>query len=316
MVGVAAFTLASVVPAMAMQRGAGREDASAGNESDVIWSQVTVSGTGTGGAGGGAPLTSRDTTWVPPVCWLQPLHTPEEFAELMADERAHSGSAQSDWLADIRAVDYHQGEDGHWWGTVFNQHLPEEEARGECAILRGNEVWVETGADPPAGEAVGPEMLAEVAYAATRLPPPQATLRPPPDAQRVNLDVHVALAADALPGRVTTTASMDHLGVRFAATVVAVPRELRVEAGTEYADPAVCEYRLDGSEVDTAGADCNVTYRRASDEAGYPLRVELTWDVHWTASADPDGAVAEVLPDGFTASEQLVTVREIQTVVR
>jgi hypothetical protein len=40
------------------------------------------------------------------------------------------------------------------------------------------------------------------------------------------------------------------------------------------------------------------------------------WDVHWTPSADPDGAPAEpALPDGLSRHEETVLVREIQSIV-
>jgi hypothetical protein len=311
---VAAAVLALVVlsaqSATGDPRDAGREG---GNTGDVIWSEVNVTSTGPGGES--VPLSSHDATWVPPACWMQPLHTPEEFAKMMADATAHPESAQSDWLAEIREADYYQGEDGHWWGLVYNQHLPEEEARDKCELFGGNPEWIETG-DLPEQTPITPELLAEIAYAATELPAPEVRLSPPPELQKVNLDVHAAIDGNGLPERVSTTASIDFAGMNIAATVVAAPAQLRIEAGTEHAEPGVCTYQLSGSTVDTAGSGCNIVYRKTSGDGTYPLEAQVTWNVHWTASADPDGPVEAELPTGYTTTPYDVTVREIQTIVR
>ncbi|NGO72641.1 hypothetical protein [Streptomyces boncukensis] len=63
---------------------------------------------------------------------------------------------------------------------------------------------------------------------------------------------------------------IDEAGVDLAATTVATPTRLRLEAGTDDARPASCTYDLTGRSrtyaVDTKKADCNITYRRATAE--------------------------------------------------
>jgi enoyl reductase len=161
-------------------------------------------------------------------------------------------------------------------------------------------------------------MLSKVAYGATQLPTRTVALSPAAANQKVNLATYVTFA-DALP-RVFVTAQVPNPPV--AATVVAEPYSLHIDAGTSYADPQTCDYRFeqvgDTYNIDTAGAACNVTYRRATAAgASYTLKAQITWRVHWTPSANPDGPPADpAMPDGYTTSPQQVAVQEIQTVNR
>ncbi|RZB17839.1 hypothetical protein StrepF001_18705 [Streptomyces sp. F001] len=121
--------------------------------------------------------------------------------------------------------------------------------------------------------------------------------------------------------RMWTTASINYKGVQMAATTVAAPVALKVEAGTADADPQTCTYDLvkgkGGYTVDSKDAGCNVTYRRSSGTGTYPFKASITWKVTWTDSADPDGAPQQpALPDGLSTYEQDVTVKEIQAVNR
>jgi len=110
--------------------------------------------------------------------------------------------------------------------------------------------------------------------------------------------------------------------VHIAATTVAVPTQLRVDAGTGYAEPRTCTYDLTGARrlvhVDTRHDACNVTYRKASPAGGYPLTASIVWKVTWTPSADPDGrrAPTPAMPDGESTATSQVTVRENEAINR
>ncbi|WP_158687644.1 hypothetical protein [Streptomyces sp. AA1529] len=127
-------------------------------------------------------------------------------------------------------------------------------------------------------------------------------------------------------GPVWVTASIDYLGLDIAATTIATPKSLKADAGTHEAAPHTCTHDLEevkgGYQVDSKGADCNISYKRASGDGGqhgtYPFKASLVWDVAWTDSASPDGPPVgdPPLPDGQSTYEQDVTVREIQSIVR
>ncbi|MEU8352103.1 hypothetical protein [Streptomyces sp. NPDC048845] len=126
---------------------------------------------------------------------------------------------------------------------------------------------------------------------------------------------------DAPLDQVWVTASIDYMGYSVAATTVATPESLTVNAGTEYAEPSSCTYDLaksgDGYKVDSKGSDCNITYRRSSRNDSYELTAELTWRVHWTASADPGGPLQQpALPDGTSSTTEDVVVKEVQSINR
>ncbi|MBD0740046.1 hypothetical protein BGM09_11605 [Streptomyces sp. CBMA29] len=103
--------------------------------------------------------------------------------------------------------------------------------------------------------------------------------------------------------------------------MVAEPYALHVDAGTSHAEPQSCDYLFkrngDQYNIDTEGAGCNIVYRKATAAGGaYTLQAQITWKVHWTATADPNGPVAGPMDDGYTTSPQDVTVQEIQAVNR
>jgi hypothetical protein len=95
---------------------------------------------------------------------------------------------------------------------------------------------------------------------------------------------------------------------------------LRVDAGTSYAQPQTCEYTFadsgGGYSLDSAGAACNITYRKATLGGTYPLRAEITWHVTWTPTAAPQPDAGQELPTGYSDFQQDVTVEEIQAVNR
>ncbi|MFJ5614122.1 hypothetical protein ACIQCJ_32685 [Streptomyces sp. NPDC093221] len=287
----------------------------------VLSSRVSLGGTGYTGGNGTQPITSSNANWSPPDCWYEAF-TPDEF-EAVLDERYYAAGNRNagsvyNYLygvrSDMTAIKYHRGDDGSWWLLVYNRDLPENTA-GSCTLSDGWK-WVDAGNPPPPG-AITAEQLSQVAYAATKLPARKVTLSPGANNQKVNLATYVKFA-DALP-QVYVTAQVPHPPV--AATVVAQPYALHVEAGTSYASPQSCDYvfKRVGNQynIDTEGSGCNITYRKATAAGGaYTLRAQITWKVHWTATADQNGPVAGPMDDGYTTSEQDVTVQEIQAVNR
>lgn len=267
--------------------------------------------------GAGAKMTAAGTSqWSPPACWYEPEYTAEEFAHYVDSHYVSDANAFADMAERYGKDDFNKGEAGVWWELK----VPELSRAGECAAL-DDWAWIRPGKPPANVPAIDPETLAGLAYEQTVLPAPPVTLRPLPQNQMVNVDTQVAFT---LPlDRVTVTASLDDaaLGVHVAATTVAEPYALRVDAGTADAQPRTCTYRLTAQEdgnygVNTARAGCNVTYRRPSHADGYTLTASLVWRVHWTPSAGPDGppAAAPALPDGESAAPTTVTVRQTEAV--
>ncbi|WP_409236983.1 hypothetical protein [Streptomyces sp. PA5.6] len=255
------------------------------------------------------------------MCWTQPKFTPEQYKEEQkktAPIDPSTGKTLPGWND---GKDFHEGDKGAWWFRTYavdqlksgNIELGDME---KCTTIKGVQ-WVEAG-EPPA-DAISPLALAGLAYAETKLPAPPVTLRPAADNQIVNLPTHVKF--DAPLERVWVTARFNHLGVDLAATTVATPVALRVDAGTDFADPRTCEYDLSsgksGYQVDTSKADCNIAFKKSTGDGSYPLQAQVTWKVTWTDSANPDGAPREPdLPAGLSTFEQDVAVKEVQSVNR
>lgn len=309
----AALVLATTGPATA---GDGTEQ----GDSDTIGSRVQYSASSPG-SGETSPMTPIGGNWSPPKCWYEPRYTPEQMDKYvhetyMAEHNATS--AISELVTEDSTFDLRKDKEGLWWQLVYQDDGVTAEA---CSATKS---FMFVGPEEPAEpntDVVDPETLAALAYNETELPAPPVDLKPNPDRQVVNLETHAVLDPAELQ-RVWTTAFIDPPGAdRIAATTVATPLRLRLEAGTEYADPDVCEYDLvrrgGGFAVDTEDAGCNITYRRSSGDGTYELEASLTWNVNWNPTESPDGApVNEDFPDGQSTTEIPVTVKEIQTVVR
>lgn len=279
---------------------------------------------GRGPVRGTTPLRSVNTNWAPPGCWFEPRYTPEQYQTYFR-EGMKGWSTGKEYVEPLRekleAEKYNQGKDGLWWQITYNPHVSAQYALDHCAPYGDPEVWVPRGDPAPPRGVPKPVDLKDIAYSKVTLPDPPVELSPVRDNQTVNLATYVKFEGDL--DRVYTTAEINapQYGINVAATVVAVPTSLRIDAGTSYADPQTCTYALapgaaagGGYQVDSAKDDCNITYRKAGP---YTLHAEITWKVTWTPSADPDGAVAEpALPDGLSGNDVPVTVKEIQTVVR
>ncbi|MFG3252613.1 hypothetical protein [Streptomyces sp. NPDC048172] len=269
-------------------------------------------------AGGAAMAAPPGAAWEPPACWYEPKFTAGEFESFAA--RIDHGTGDEGTGNGMRDHygDFHKGDKGKWYWRVYDDKRTGE-APDSC--FEGD-AFQFIGPDDPAPAdlpVIDPEILAGLAYRQTKLPPPDLKLSPSPGKQVVNLETHAAFAKKL--DRVWVTASLKGMGLDIAATTVATPVKLRLEAGTEDAKPASCTYDLGkrgaGYAVDSKGADCNITYRRSSGDGTYALKAYLTWKVTWSEGESPDGAPQDpAMPDGESQSETAVTVKEIQSIVR
>jgi hypothetical protein len=222
-------------------------------------------------------------------------------------------------LEKLEAEKYNQGKDGLWWQITYNPDVSAQYALDHCTPYDAPEVWVPTGDPAPPPGVPRPVDLKNIAYSAVKLPAPPVELSPVGENQTVNLPTYVRFAGKL--GRAYATAELvaPQYGVNVAATVVAVPTSLRIDAGTSFADPQTCTYDLapgagGGYQVDSSKDDCNITYRKRGP---YTLHAEITWKVTWTPSTNADGPAAQPgLPDGLSGNDTAVAVKEIQTVVR
>ena len=291
-------------------------DSGAESESGSIGAHIRINQSTPASSGSTTSATSSDVNWKPPVCWYEPMYTPEEYEKFIKSAYAGAGKPAADYAKKRDEQKYHKGDDGLWWQVQFRDDTYTE----ACPVTTENwEIWVPPADPQPDPNKVTPEILSELAFNSTKLPTPPVELQPRADRLLVNLGTRVAFKGDL--DRVWTTASLDYKGVQLAATTVATPVALKVDAGTADADPQSCTYDLvkgkGGYTADSEGAGCNVTYLRASGDGTYPFKASITWKVTWTDSADPGGPPQEPgLPDGLSTFEQDVTVKEAQAVNR
>ncbi|WP_326797604.1 hypothetical protein OG946_21075 [Streptomyces sp. NBC_01808] len=298
----------------AADRGTGTTDTGGGSGNGGVNSTVKFE---YHSPGGGQPMTSSTGNWSPPVCWFEPRYTNDALAkhnEEMEDKGPLEGIDHDTAENRKEETDAHKDKDGMWW-----ERTPVMSPRS-CEIGE-LWIWVDRGDPDPPADAIDPEILAGLAYAETKLPAPPVDLKPNADRNVVNLPTKIEFSEPL--DRVWTTASLANAqaGINIAATTVAEPVSLRIDAGTEYAEPSSCTYDLvkadGGYQVNSDGSGCNITYRKSSGEGAYSMEAQIVWDVTWNPTASPDGTPQnDDLPDGLSVSEQEVTVKEIQTVVR
>jgi enoyl reductase len=253
---------------------------------------------------------------------MQPKYTAEQYKQLVQQNAQNIKNAGGGAVRVVSAQrDFHEGEKGAWWYRTYDvdqltSGSTNPQQMAQCSTLPSM-VWVKAEAPTPP-RAISPEVLSGMAYKAMKLPAAPVQLSPPAD-QIVNFPTYAKFSA-AL-NRVWVTARFNDLGVDIAATTVATPVALRIDAGTPYADPRTCTYSLTQTpsdyQADTSHATCNITYRRSSGQSTYPLQAQITWKIAWNATANPDAPPQQPpLPDGMSTYTENVTVKEIQTVVR
>ncbi|MFJ1757651.1 hypothetical protein [Kitasatospora sp. NPDC088134] len=275
------------------------------------------------GGEGSKHLVSSAGSWDPPACWYEPAYSPEgldsAYQALIEKMGGSTGGADLKKAYDQLKADgdFHRGQQGAWWAMVKTKAAWDLPVTATCTQSPGLR-WVPLG-NPPAGLlTVTPQMLSKIAYGATKLPSPAVSLSPEADRQTVNLPTYIKFDRPLQP--VSVTASLNYLGYSIAASTLAVPVSLEVDAGTDDASPRTCTYPFTSSGggyvIDSSSSGCNITYQRSSRGGTYPLTGRVKWKVTWTASTNPNAAPANALPDGLTdAAPQNVVVKEIQTVV-
>ncbi|NUP39363.1 MAG: hypothetical protein HOY76_20690 [Streptomyces sp.] len=320
-VGAVVATCVAVVTAGTTTASAGNGKTGSGSTAGGDGSEYTVHVNYTHRGEGSNPQSVKySAPFTPPVCWYTAM-TPDQFKAEIArryDNAGQKGAGTvyeyyNQVMSDMNTVDYHKGDDGSWWVLTWDDTRLNDPGSPWCAYAQG---WLwEPPGNPPQNR-ITPDMLAQAAYGQMKLPSEGVTLSPPPLNQKVNLPTYVNFTqADA---QVSVTAQLTEPdGTVIAATVVAEPYRLHVEAGTPDADPRTCDYTVDGGKLDTAGASCNITYLKASDGGTYPFTADTTWRVWWSPTADVQPMTGNpTLPSGLTETRQDVTVKEIQAVNR
>lgn len=326
---------AITIPVAGSAQSAWAADAISGSESsktgeseatshgNTIAAQVQLD-TAHNGGGGAPPAQSVSAKWPPPLCWMQPKYSGKQYKQEQLGQGGDHPANPDLVQESTKKRDYHEGEKGAWWFLTFDvdrmrSGTLKPGAAADCrAEHTETEEWVPYQAPKPQG-AISPLVLSGQAFKALKLPAPPVKLSPSPGRQKVNLPVQVKF--DAPLNRHWVTAAFDAQGVDIAATTVATPTALRIDAGTSDADPQSCTYKLaksgTGYQVDSSKSDCNIAYQRASGDGTYPLQAQVQWKVKWTATDDPDGPEQNpALPDALSTQEVPVTVKEIQTVTR
>ncbi|MEU3502694.1 hypothetical protein ABZ726_18685, partial [Streptomyces hundungensis] len=166
--------------------------------------------------------------WTPPACWYVPKYSPAEFKAHVepiwgADSTGSSwDAAQRDRYVNGKPYtnfNLDKADKGYWWDSYADPSF-----RPGWDACQKPYFWVDKGAPPPADipEAVTPEVLGKLAYAAIRVPTTKVTLKPD-GASKVNLPTWAWLdRTDFHP--VSVTASVPALGI--AATTTATPVSL------------------------------------------------------------------------------------------
>ena len=321
---IAATSLSTAAPASA---GGGRgQGSSQGCQQDVgghatCQSGVVFSVNGTG------TTVAAPKDWQPSPCWHEPSIITPGLLKLLSLVPLIGPVIPVLTGGDTGTNgDYHDGQKGRWWEFVYNPNMPD--AMTQCQLSPYPPLeWV-PDVTPPA-DAVDPWQMAEAAAEVIPVTPPVLTLRPGANRQIVNLPTLVSFA-DPFP-RTWVTARLDVNGYALAATTIATPASVTVNAGTPNASPSSCTYTLAPSsgdyQVDANSAHCSdgssgpnagIVYRRpTAPGATYALTATVTWNVTWTNTDNPDSPPQTdhtLGPLTLTTPPVPVTVNEVETV--
>ncbi|MFF3639604.1 hypothetical protein [Streptomyces sp. NPDC002564] len=301
-------------------------EVSGGASGQSITSKVTFKVGGTSRVGEAGALTPA-SPWTPPPCWYEPFWTARDFKKFTeASWRMHAaaGGAGADLAAEkarlrgghpYKDFNVAKNSDGMWWIAIDNPAIAGDATATECTR---DPFWADRGEVPDAPGAIGPEMLAGLAYQETQVPGTQVSMAPE-GGTKVNLPTWIWLD-EAEFRAVSATASLPGAGLW--ARTTATPVSLRIDPGTSDAEtyPASGECVIEGRSVGEPYArgksgetpPCGVRYLRSSGGAAYELGATLTWRMSWQGS---DGTSGD-LPDGVYGSGQDVAVQEIQALNR
>ncbi len=321
--------------------GSGGTDGKGGLIASVTDSQIRVTAPD---APKGVPVgsvTSTDPDWEPPVCWYEPVFTPEQLKRSVDGLDGMGAVNAHEWWTKGLFVDhydkgepadnfdindgsggnstaegyrnYNIGEQGKFWRSVVRKGHEDDQKAWDCGRVM---FWQDAGTIPDDPHAPRPKTLAAFAYDHIEVPETEVELRPAARST-VNLPTWVWLDKGVFKD-VTVRASLDEVGVW--AETTARPVSLHLEPGTEDAEtfPASgeCEVAEDGSigAPYTKGSSeksppCGIRYLRKGD---FDLKASVTWEITWKGSQNTGGD----LPDGTFETTQDLNVREIQSVNR
>jgi hypothetical protein len=225
--------------------------------------------------------------------------------------------------------DFHDGQKGGWYEFVYNPAMPLPEAQVKCDVTMPPLLeWVPDATTPP-GNAVSAWKMAKAAEKVLPVATPTLTLRPGAGNQVVNLPTLVSL--DTFQ-RTFVTASLKVNGFALAATTIATPVSITVNAGTADASPSSCTYTLgsDGGKTPSfqidpnsthcsdgsSGSNAGIVYRRPTAAGNtYPLTASVTWNVTWTDTDNPDSLPQNPLGSlTLTSPPTPVKVNEIESI--
>ncbi|MEV5978159.1 hypothetical protein [Streptomyces sp. NPDC052114] len=303
-------------------------------------SNIKVSKVSGGSGGKGTkPLTPVDPNWEPPVCWYEPVATPEQLKaaveqlkknpnenlvpvtptlswgeELMVDHY-EKGKTQSD--GDDGYKDFNTGKKGMFWRGVINENRRDELDFFDC---EKNLFWQDAGAVPKIANAPDPEVLASYAYDKINVPDTEVEMKPQ-GKSTVNLPTWVWLDKGKFEP-VKVRAELPGTGIW--AETTAKPVSLHLDPGTADAETfpsdGECAVNDDGSigtpyRKGSSKEDppCGIKYERATGGAPFQMKASITWEITWEGS-DNDGV--HDLPNGTFEGTQDVNVQEIQSINR
>ncbi|MGP3953857.1 hypothetical protein ACTWP8_35510 [Streptomyces sp. 7N604] len=330
-----AALLAAPTPAYAgWQQGEAQGDAEGDGTLMAGATQTQIEVTQSGGSGS-TGLTPTHATWTPPVCWYEPVATPEQLKSAVKKMNPQTDTIPvspsvgwgEEWMKErygrksqySKYDDYateHQGE-GKWYRGVVNPNRRDEAPWDACSR---DMIFALDREKPPAQEMVTPEVLAGYAYDEVRIPDTDVEMSPD-GRQVVNLPTWVWSDGPRFkPGKVTARLP----GTGLWATTTAKPVSLHLDPGTEnakvYPTGGDCPIRDDGSigtpyNASRAKQDppCGLTYLRATGHDGpYEFKATVRWEISWNGSGGAGGK----LPDGTFGTATNLTVREVQAVNR
>ena len=291
-----------------------------------------ISGPKGGKRGNLAPM---DVNWEPPVCWYEPVFTPEQlkrfsetngngdvgihvgwYGKSLWTDHYRDGKDTTNWDDSFSTAkgyeNYNVGKSGYFWRSVAPN--PSEPESWDCGRTM---FWQAANEIPDVPNAPTPETLAGYAYDKVKVPDTDIELKPEAKST-VNLPTWVWLDKGTFQ-EVKVRAELPNTNLW--AETTAKPVTLHLEPGTEDAETfptsGDCEINDDGSigtPYKTGDADktppCGITYLRATAGEPYQLKASVTWQITWEGSGGTGGD----LPDGTFETTQDINVQEVQSI--
>jgi hypothetical protein len=282
-------------------------------------------------ANGSGITVAAPKDWKPSPCWYEPSFFTPTFLKVVSLLPLIGPVIPLLTGGDTGTNgDYHDGQKGRWWGFVYNPTMPD--AMTQCTMSPYPLLeWV-PDATPTPPNAVDVWKMAAAAAEVIPVNPPALTLRPGADKQIVNLPTLVSFT-NAFP-RTWVTARLNVDGYALAATTIATPASITVDAGTSNASPSSCTYTLSPNNGDSqnyqmdansthcsagsSGPNAGIVYRRpTAPGTTYALTATVTWNVTWTNTDSPDSPPQTdhtLGPLTLPTPAIPVTVNEVETV--